>query len=86
METQASGRPVIAYAAGGALDTVLAGETGIFFSEQTVDAVCAAVEQLKVARFSPEKITAHAAKFDTQVFKENIAALVDSAADRRSRL
>lgn len=86
VETQASGRPVIAYAAGGALDTVLAGETGIFFSEQTVDAVCDAVEQLKGSQFSPDKITAHAAKFDTQVFKDNIAALVDSAADRRSRL
>lgn len=84
VETQASGRPVIAYAAGGALDTVLAGETGIFFSEQTVDALCAAVAQLKNSELSSERITAHAAKFDTRVFKEHIAALVHAAASRSS--
>ncbi len=72
LEAQASGTPVIAFGRGGALETVRgldqADPTGIFFYEQTVDAICAAVKlfeqekhrftrtafQQQVARFSPE--------------------------------
>ncbi|RME75643.1 MAG: glycosyltransferase family 4 protein, partial [Chloroflexi bacterium] len=43
VEAQAAGRPVIAFARGGALDTVLEGTTGLFFREQTVDALCQAI-------------------------------------------
>lgn len=82
VETQASGRPVIAYAAGGALDTVLDGETGVFFVEQTVDALCAAVERYKTMDFNIDRIVTHAATFDTGVFKEKIAALVAAASKR----
>ena len=79
VETQASGRPVIAYAAGGALDTVIEGETGLFFHKQEVGALCDAVERFATMNFSSERITAHATTFDTSVFKEKIAALVDGA-------
>ena len=57
VETQASGRPVIAYAAGGALDTVVAGETGLFFTEQTVEALCDAVTRFASMSFNPERIS-----------------------------
>ena len=80
VEAQASGRPVIAFAAGGALDTVVANETGLFFSEQSVKSLCDAVERFATIEFSAERIAQHAAAFDTRVFKERIVSLIDSAA------
>lgn len=47
VEAQAGGTPVIAYGSGGALETVVDGETGIFFYEQTVDALVGAMEQFE---------------------------------------
>lgn len=82
VETQASGRPVIAYAAGGALDTVVAGETGLFFSEQRVEALCEAIERFATMTFCTERITEHAAAFDTNVFKKRMTTLIDAAATR----
>ncbi len=81
VETQASGRPVIAYAAGGALDTVLDGKTGVFFTERTVEALCAAVERFRAVTFNSDDIVNHAATFDTAVFKEKLAAFVASTAN-----
>ena len=78
VETQASGRPVIAYAAGGALDTVVDGKTGLFFLEQKVEAICEAIERFNAMAFSAEQIAAHAATFDTRIFKEKLASLVDA--------
>jgi glycosyltransferase involved in cell wall biosynthesis len=46
VEANACGRPVVAFAAGGALDVQVDGETGLLFREQTVDSLCAAVERL----------------------------------------
>ena len=84
VETQASGRPVIAYAAGGALDTVVEGETGLFFLEQKVEALCEAIERFNAMAFSAEQIAAHAATFDTHIFKEKLASLVDAGPSRQS--
>ena len=47
VEAQAAGRPVIAFAGGGALDTVLPGETGEFFAEQTVESLKAVLAALR---------------------------------------
>ncbi|WP_254443420.1 glycosyltransferase [Ruegeria arenilitoris] len=79
VEVMASGRPVVAYGRGGALDTVLPGVSGVHFHEQTVEALNAAIDTLEadVALVnSPKKIQAHAARFDQQVFKAQIAELV----------
>jgi len=78
VEAQAAGRPVIAYAAGGVLDTVVEGRTGVFFREQTPAALVAAVRQFEAMRFDPAAIRAHAQTFDTAVFERRIGALVDS--------
>ncbi|WP_254436092.1 glycosyltransferase [Ruegeria arenilitoris] len=79
VEVMASGRPVVAYGRGGALDTVLPGVSGVHFHEQTVEALNTAIDTLEadVALVnSPKKIQAHAARFDQQVFKAQIAELV----------
>ena len=76
VEANACGVPVIAYAAGGALDTQRQGETGILFPEQTVDSLCAAVEKAETIQFDPVFIRNHARNFDTSVFRRKIGSLV----------
>ena len=73
----AAGRPVIAYAAGGALDTVIPGETGYLFHEQSVAAIVKAVESFDVDAVSPARIRRHAEQFDTAVFRQKLQAFID---------
>jgi len=68
---------VIAYAAGGALDTVIPGETGVLFTEQSVEAIISAVETFDVASVSPTRIRQHAEQFDTAVFRHKMQAFID---------
>ena len=74
LEVMASGRPVIAFGRGGALETVVDGKTGLFFHEQTAEALMAAITRFEkdpnIA--SPAEIRAHALKFDTRRFEREI--------------
>jgi glycosyltransferase involved in cell wall biosynthesis len=69
VEAMAAGRPVIAYAGGGALDYVLEGVTGTFFHEQSPESLANAVRGFDDAAYDPETIRAHAKRFDTSVFE-----------------
>lgn len=77
VESMASGRPVIAYRAGGALETVIDGVTGKFFDEQTWEALADTVIRFKPEEFNPEKIRQHAQKFSKENFKKEITELVN---------
>lgn len=77
VEAMASGRPVIAYGRGGATETVLPGRSGVFFDEQSVDALIAAVEGFREDDFDPMAIAAHAGKFSREAF---VAAMRDQVA------
>jgi glycosyltransferase involved in cell wall biosynthesis len=79
LEAMASGRPVIAYAAGGALDAVVDGKTGILFREQTVEALMEAIQTFEANpdRFDPKVIRAHAETFSTNAFKAKFKDAVD---------
>ena len=68
VEAQAAGRPVIAFRGGGALDTIIEGETGLFFDEQTPQSLCDTLEALPDYRFDAEVIRANAQRFDTENF------------------
>ena len=68
LEAQASGRPVIAYAAGGALETVIEGETGTFFTQPTPESLMEAVQRISNQDFDGVRIRRHAERFDTQNF------------------
>ncbi|MCB2190739.1 MAG: glycosyltransferase [Deltaproteobacteria bacterium] len=77
LESMASGRPVVAYAKGGALETVVGLDdpeglppTGVFFDRQEPEALAAALDQLEanLDRFAPQALAEHAAGFDTKVF------------------
>ncbi len=72
IQAMAAGRPVIAYAGGGALDTVIEGETGVLFKEQTVAGIIEAVERFDTDSVSPLTICHHAEQYDTAVFKQKM--------------
>jgi glycosyltransferase involved in cell wall biosynthesis len=81
LEAQASGRPVLAFGKGGALETVIDGETGLFFAEQTPESLQGAVDRLERGEhaITPEKCIANASSFSNEAFKEQIAAFVTAA-------
>lgn len=72
VEAMAHGCPVIAYAEGGALETVKDKESGVFFHHQTVDALKHAVVQFEHASFDSQKIRAQAEKFHIDIFKATL--------------
>jgi glycosyltransferase involved in cell wall biosynthesis len=78
VEAMASGRPVIAYKKGGALETIIEGKTGMFFTEQTVSALSIIVQKfytdIKEGRkkWDSQEIRDHAKQFSLDNFKENI--------------
>jgi glycosyltransferase involved in cell wall biosynthesis len=77
LEAQACGRPVIAYGAGGSLETVSA-ETGLFFQAQTVDSIADGICRFEAEeeRFVPEAAQAWAANFATPVFLNRMRAFL----------
>ncbi len=76
LEAMAAGRPVIAFRGGGALETVLEGETGVFFDTQDEDSLIEAVKAFKPEEFRPDILRRHAQKFDVGAFKVNFKELV----------
>ncbi len=80
VEAQACGTPVIAFGRGGSLETVVDGETGIFFQEQSVDAIMQAVQQFEqmAHQFDPVQIQAHAEKFGVARFRKEIQCFIES--------
>ena len=79
VEAQAAGRPVVAYAGGGALDTVLDGQTGVLFAEQTADALADAVRRCADFSFDPLAIRAHAERFSAPRFRQQLTDYVERA-------
>jgi glycosyltransferase involved in cell wall biosynthesis len=77
VEAMASGRPVIAFGRGGATETVAEGISGLFFAEQSVEAIAAAVKRLAKADIDPIKIAAHARRFDRTQFLGKMRAHID---------
>jgi glycosyltransferase involved in cell wall biosynthesis len=63
VEAQACGTPVVAYARGGALETVIDHETGVFFGEATVPSLAAALARVADQRFDRQRLHAHAERF-----------------------
>ncbi|MCS7179698.1 MAG: glycosyltransferase, partial [Anaerolineae bacterium] len=76
VQAQAAGRPVIAFGAGGALDTVIPGRTGAFFHEPTPEALAEAVRTFDPESVNPQECVRNAARFDRRVFEEQIRAVV----------
>ncbi len=78
VEAQASGRPVIAYGAGGALDTVVEGVTGTFFDKPTVPSLIAAVERSRRQHYDPVACRLNAEKFSPERFRRELLQVARS--------
>ncbi|MCY3575425.1 MAG: glycosyltransferase [Chloroflexi bacterium] len=79
VQAQAAGRPVIAYRGGGALDTIIVGETGEFFDQPTVDSLKATWRNFDAFAYNPRQIRSQAQRFDTSAFCRRMQAFIDEA-------
>jgi glycosyltransferase involved in cell wall biosynthesis len=80
LEINASGRPVIAYGAGGALETVVEGKTGMFFKEQTAESLASAIEDFESRAWNRQIMRKHAEKFETSVFTGRVMKFLQQVA------
>ncbi|WP_112322093.1 glycosyltransferase [Oceanibium sediminis] len=84
VEVMSCGRPVIAFGRGGAAETVIDGETGVLFDEQTDAALKQAIHRFERIEdsFSPSRIRARALGFDRSVFLEKMRRFIDDALEK----
>jgi glycosyltransferase involved in cell wall biosynthesis len=83
VEAQAAGLPVIAYGVGGARDSVLDGATGVLFGEQTPQSLAAAIERFEQLTLDPDAARQNARRFSRERFRDEMAAVIERAADAR---
>ncbi|OGJ72535.1 hypothetical protein A3G69_02355, partial [Candidatus Peribacteria bacterium RIFCSPLOWO2_12_FULL_53_10] len=77
LESMACGTPVIAFAAGGPLETIVEGKTGEFFRDPTAESLQEILEIYDQKKYSSEECLRRAAEFSTRVFKKNIQREID---------
>jgi glycosyltransferase involved in cell wall biosynthesis len=83
VEAMAAGTPVIAYKAGGALDYVIPGKTGLFFEEPTAQSLAQALKQFSTHRFSKLTVSRAAESFSAQHFDQKMRLLVKKVTQKR---
>ncbi len=76
LEAQAAGTPVIALGAGGALETVRSGETGVFFEEPTVESLTEAILRFEAGTADGAKCREQAQRFSAEVFRTKISSFI----------
>jgi glycosyltransferase involved in cell wall biosynthesis len=76
LEAQACGTPVIAYGAGGALETVVPGVTGEFFDQQNSQSLIKVLQNFSPSKYDSAKIREHALFYDKKKFQERIKNFV----------
>jgi len=84
LEAAAAGRPTIAYAGGGALETIRAGETGAFFEAAEPAALAAALRAFEPGRYAPAVLRAHAETYAPARFVARLRAIVADTQARRA--
>lgn len=82
LESMACGRPVIAYAKGGVLESVIDNKTGVLFDKQSVSGLIAAIKRFQKIRFSRRFIRQQAEKFDRDLFKKKVLEYIKSKLER----
>ena len=78
LESMAIGTPVLAYRGGGALETMIEGETGEFFDEPTAKSLKKGVELIEGKKYSEEACRTQAKKFSRKHFEEKLRAVIES--------
>jgi glycosyltransferase involved in cell wall biosynthesis len=77
VEAMAAGRPVVGYARGGLVETVLPDRTGVLFASQTLESVTGAMLRLERLDLEPAAIRRHSLQFDTSRFKDELVRIVE---------
>ena len=77
LEAMASGRPVIAYRAGGVIETIKEGITGTFFNEQTPQCLVDTIKHFNPEKYNSKIIRQHAMDFDKNIFKKKIESFIE---------
>lgn len=85
LEAAACGTPVVAFARGGALETVVEGITGVFFREQSADSLMAALKRVDAGRWEQGAMRKRALQFSPQKFRDGIASAVAEATEARRK-
>jgi glycosyltransferase involved in cell wall biosynthesis len=84
VEVQASGRPPIAFAAGGALETIEDGVTGFLVEQATPEAFARAMVGAAAGSLPPRRLVAAATRFDRPVFERRLAAFLRDSLERHA--
>jgi glycosyltransferase involved in cell wall biosynthesis len=84
VEAQAAGVPVIAYGVGGARESVIDGQTGVLFEEQSAGALASAIERFESLHLDETRIRENAKRFGRERFRREMAAAIDAAARTRA--
>ncbi len=79
VEAQAAGRPVVAFAGGGALETVIPGETGELFTDSTVESLARVLNDFDDSRYAASRMIRNAQRFDEAVFVREMKDFVGTA-------
>jgi glycosyltransferase involved in cell wall biosynthesis len=82
LEAASFGRPAVVLRAGGFLDTVEEGSTGLFFDRPDAAAVGGAVRACALREWNPRTLRAHAERFSEQRFAERLREVVAEEAER----
>jgi len=86
VEAQAAGAPVIAFSRGGALESIVEDETGVFFHQPSADALARAIHHFEEneKRFHPDRCRANANRFDRSIFLQQMQELIEQTLATRS--
>ena len=82
LEAQASGTPVIAYGRGGALETVVENQTGLFFGEQSIESLQSAIAEFETRKWDALKCRQNAERFSAKLFRERFQQFVECEWER----
>jgi glycosyltransferase involved in cell wall biosynthesis len=78
LEINAAGRPVVAFAGGGALETIVEGLNGVFFQNRDVESLIGAMDRLEATTWDSQAIRKHAEKYDVSIFQQRILSFLNS--------
>lgn len=78
VEAQSCGTPIIGYNAGGLVETVIDGKTGVLFNTQTSEAILKSLKRFKTIKFDYAFIGKHAQQFSENTFKNNFQKFVEN--------
>jgi glycosyltransferase involved in cell wall biosynthesis len=86
VEVQAAGRPVVAFAKGGALETVVEGESGCFFDQPDAESLAEAVRRCEIISWNPERIRRNAERFSEDEFHRQTTRVIAEVVARKAEV